>query len=157
MKYSLLFAVTLVSSLSLTLMNGVEVKAEGGKEADGGPCRTCAQKSKAIYEALNVAEQNATPPGEDGVGIFAKKTGGLECTRTQVVYPGAPKTYSCSLAADNRDDQAIYEALDVIEQNGVPKGFVGVSISVKTAGNLTCKKSAPVIPNPVYGFQCVLK
>jgi hypothetical protein len=49
-----------------------------------------------IYEALNV-KPVAINPGITGFGAMAKTVGTLTCTRRQVIYPGAPVAYACTL------------------------------------------------------------
>ena len=70
-------------------------------------------KSELIYDALNVSEVYVTPPGTRGVGTYQKAVGGLSCMRSHVVAPNAPERFVCRLAADDRDDAAIYSALNV--------------------------------------------
>ena len=52
---------------------------------------------KLIYNALNVEAINPYPPGFVGSMTLIKAAGGLECTMSQVVYPGAKPFYSCVL------------------------------------------------------------
>jgi tRNA threonylcarbamoyladenosine modification (KEOPS) complex Pcc1 subunit len=57
--------------------------------------------AEAIYEALNLEEVDARPVSDGmpslGAMIWEKAVGGLACRKVQVVYPGAPKKFSCSL------------------------------------------------------------
>lgn len=146
-----------ILALTLSLVSLNALARGGGKESDGLPCPKCGTNAAAIYEALDVAEVYATPEGYAGVSTYAKSVGGLECERSHVVYPNAPETYTCKLGADDRDDQAIYEALNVEERNGTPKGILGVSTLVKSVGSLTCYRRSPVVPHPVSHYQCILK
>ncbi len=51
---------------------------------------------KAIYQALAVKEINVNP-GIAGSSKFEKSIGGLVCSKSLIIYPGAKPDYLCSL------------------------------------------------------------
>jgi hypothetical protein len=55
------------------------------------------QNAQEIYEALDVAEKNITPPRLLGVGTFQKKVATLSCTRSRPVVLHPVDSYSCQL------------------------------------------------------------
>ena len=82
--------------------------------------------------------------------------GGLTCIRVQVVAPGAEAEFSCTLAQRKRDDQAIYEALDVAEENITPPQLDGGLMFKKQAGSLICIKQTIITFPPAEEFKCSL-
>jgi len=111
---------------------------------------------ESIYQALKVAEVNATPPNSLGAALHEKSVGGLVCRKSLVVYPNAKPQYEC-LLSNQADAQAIWDALGIPEKNSTPQGMMGAATFKKTIGNLECEKSQGVYPGAKPSFQCSLK
>lgn len=53
-----------------------------------------------------------------GSTIVAKEVGGLKCIKTTIVAPRAEPTFSCSLDSSELNAEAIYNSLDIEEEDG---------------------------------------
>jgi len=113
-----------------------------------------AQTDADIYSALVVEEVNPHP-GLVGAVHLEKAVGGLVCTKSTVVYPGAQSSYVCSLNEENNDAKEIYAALDAEEYDPSP-GAVGAVNVAKSVGSLVCTKSTAVYPGAKARFSCQL-
>ena len=118
--------------------------------------------SDQLYCAIQAPEVDARPvfggmPG-DGAEILSKSVGGLTCTKTQVIYPGAMPTFKCKLSSKGMNPELIYHSLSVSEVdarpriNGEPE--VGAEIFAKRIGGLECAKTTYVHPNARPKFEC---
>lgn len=113
--------------------------------------------SKDIYDALRVQEMNITPEGLLGSVTFEKAVGGLSCQKVSVVVPNAVPAYSCSILLENRDDGAIYGAIDIQEVNVTPEGLAGSTTWEKSIGGLACQKSRVVYPGATPSYSCSVR
>ncbi len=109
---------------------------------------------REIYEALNVREGRVA---RVGATTFEKNVGGLSCSMVVGVGPrrGMPK-YDCDLSNRRRNDEAIYQALNVRPVR-VDRTRVGAAIDQKSVGGLTCRSSRPVVPRAVARYECNLR
>jgi len=112
---------------------------------------------KDIYDALNVEVVRITPAHVLGAVTYQKSIGGLVCRMNEVVLEHSRFTYSCALYDEGRDNEAIYNALDVEPRNTTPHGIMGHQTSLKEVGLLSCSEWHNVVPNPVSHYNCFLQ
>lgn len=108
--------------------------------------------AQGIYESLNAQEQDVSV-GE-GASKFQKAVGGLTCTKSQVVYPGAQPQYSCAFDTKYLDAEQIYEALN-IDAKDVSVGE-GVSKFEKSLAGMKCTLSQVIYPGAKAKYACSL-
>ena len=109
--------------------------------------------AREIYDALNIPEVRVSI-GRMGINVFSKSVGGLDCTRTRVVYPVAESKYSCELKAE-KNDREIYENLGV-EEIPISADSDLESFELKTVGGLDCEKKQAKTPLATIHFNCSL-
>jgi hypothetical protein len=103
--------------------------AAAGAAAAGSPI-----DSAAIYQALDVPEMKTTDV--DSV-TYKKSVGGLECGRN--IHNAGIVHHYCSLAFDQANAEAIYNALNVPEQPP-DRPSPGITVDIKSVDGLTCTK-----------------
>lgn len=75
-------------------------------------------QNESLYEALSVSAVDPRDPGVIGGAYKEKAVGGLVCSVTTVIYPGAEPKYACSFKEGVTPDyERIYEALNVKAEN----------------------------------------
>lgn len=112
-------------------------------------------KPEAIYKALKVKAVNLNP-GLAGSSLYQKSVGGLSCTRTLIIVPGAKPTYECAIDTTKENFEAIYKALKVKEEALNP-GIVSVGRFQKSVGGLVCLRELIVVPNAKPTFECQIQ
>lgn len=100
-----------------------------------------------IYDSLNAPAIRL----EQSAANYQKSVGGLVCESYGDENPPAA---SCTLSGGERDDEAIYRALQVQAQNVTMPGIVGSVRFEKAIGALSCTMSHPVVPNPPIYYEC---
>lgn len=114
-------------------------------------------KSEFVYRSLNVKEESVVNSVNMLPGASTKKSvGGLVCISGLQMAGRPVKAFDCTLAFDNRDDEAIYKALRVQEDDITPKGFYGSATFLKRVGNFLCYRRAGVYPSAPSLYECVL-
>ena len=140
-------------NLLIIVATFVSTLAFAGKETDGLPGNSRRGAAEKIYAALDVKEFSNDIAGASNT---IKSIGGLECVRTEIMNLGARASFKCSLDVEDMNAQEIYEALNVAEINIVPPHVLGASRLQKKVATLSCTKSAPVVPRPVFSYSCQL-
>jgi hypothetical protein len=131
-------------TLSILLLNSIASFAQ-----DSTP-------NQVLYESLIIKAVDTRPPGTVGATYLEKSIGGLICSVTRVVYPGAKPEYDCRFdkkVAPNY--QAIYDALDAKEVNPRDKSSDGSSYKQKFVGGLLCSVTQTVTPDAKRAYNCV--
>ena len=122
--------------------------------------------SSLIYNSLSGIEAiNVTPRGLQDVVYMEKAVGGLTCKMSFSTFPRpqnsdstSPETYTlCSIQLEERDDLAIYKALNVKEES-LPLIPGGGPKAVKNIASLSCTYSSGVNAMGSWeSAQCKLK
>lgn len=110
---------------------------------------------KELYDALKVKAVDPRDPGVVGDSYQEKSVGGLVCSVTRVVYPGAEPKYSCSFKENVKPDyKAIYEALEAKEED-TSGDTDGSSEKSKIAGGLFCTHKVVIVSKGAkHSYNC---
>ena len=130
--------------------------ASPSAHAQRGPGHGPSYGDQNIYEALDAREIRIA---RVGATTLEKSVGGLRCTAVYGVGPGPGRSrprYECELSNRRRNDQAIYNALNVRPTRIHPR-IVGAVIDEKSVGGLICRSSRPVVPRAIARVECQLR
>lgn len=102
-----------------------------------------------IFDALTVQSSRL-----GNTQVAQKNVGGLVCERYQ---DESPVTASCSLGEVDRDDEAIYNALNIPAVDVTEPGRRDYVVYEKSVGGLVCTMAHAVGANPVRPYaRCTL-
>lgn len=117
------------------------------------PIVEATRRALEIYNVLNVEEVDPTP-GIVGATNRVKEVGGLKCRKTMGFGPHGPLTIASCEFKGRRNNQKIYDALNVAAINVTPVGLVGAVTHQKSVEQLVCKSSKPVVPRAKAKYTC---
>ncbi|MDZ4082708.1 MAG: hypothetical protein U1E10_07220 [Bdellovibrionales bacterium] len=155
-----------LAALSVATVSAVTLSAPNADACIGGPPGArCApapapmadtvRQALEIYNVLDVAEVDPTP-GIVGATNRVKEVGGLKCRKTMGFGPRGPRTTASCEFKGRRNNQKIYDALNVAAVNVTPAGLAGSVTHQKAVANLVCESSKPVVPRAKAKYTCTL-
>ena len=153
-------------SLFLAALTMIALSAPNAEACIGGPpgarcapmplpIQEATRRALAIYNVLNVEEVDPTP-GIVGATNRVKSVGGLKCRKTMGVGPHGPRTSAHCEFKGRRNNQKIYDALNVAAINVTPAGLAGSVTHQKSVEQLVCESSKPVVPRAKAKYTCTM-
>ena len=113
--------------------------------------QSSSDNNQDIYYAMLAEEVNPAPQVVGAVN-YQKSVGGLVCTKSTAMVPGAKARFLCDLSQDHNAKQIFY-ALNVVQVNRTLH-VGGATNFEKTAGDLNCTRSRPVYPGAKDSYTC---
>lgn len=117
------------------------------------PLTVAVKNPRAIYDALNVTE---TSGSSFEAWWREKSVGGLVCRKARYGYPTAPVVYTCDLRTALKNNEAIYNALNV-KPVALNPGIAGVGRGVKKVGGIACLREQLIVLGASPTFTCQTK
>ena len=113
--------------------------------------------AKLIYHALilGVDTESLNPPGFEGSLIYKREVGGVICSVSFGIYPGATCDYVC-VVKEELNGEAVYRALDAEPVDVQGEAHLGSKRRVKKAGLLECTQSEFLVREPEPTYHCKL-
>jgi hypothetical protein len=150
--------------LSVATITGVNLLVSSAEACIGGPpgarCSPLplpiveqTRRALAIYSVLDVEEVDPTP-GIVGTTNRVKEVGGLKCRKSMGFGPTGPRTSAYCEFKGRRNNQKIYDALNVAAINVTPPGRAGAVTHQKSVEQLVCESSKPVVPRAKAKYTC---
>jgi hypothetical protein len=120
--------------------------------------QTTDDPNQDLYNALGVKEVDMNPPNLAGSSHFRKSVGGLVCSMTSVVYPGAKPKYDCKFEKNvEKNPQAIYQVLNAKEVD-VSGDTEGSTRKIKSAGGFVCTETIVISSRKVKEtYSCAFR
>jgi hypothetical protein len=94
-----------------------------------------------------------------GVSVSEKSDSSTICQKTGAVVLHPTYTYACYSLLKTNSAEAIYNALAGEENllsfsTNSGDQLIGSSTTQKSDGDIFCRKTGAVVPNPVYSYSC---